>query len=96
MISGCGGAAAFLSASIAQGFPWTARAASAASSWVSVAYGSSVFVAVGLNAVMTSPDGVTWTSRTTPEANDWRSIVYGNGVFVAVASTVTNRVMTAP
>ncbi len=62
-----------------------------------VAYGNSVFVAVGSSGtVLTSPDGITWTARTAAEANYWTSVTYGNGLFVAVANSGTNRVMTSP
>ena len=78
---------------------WTARTASEANTWWSVAYGNGVFVAVaedGASQVMTSPDGVTWTARTAAAASSWDSVTYGNGVFVAVAYDGTNRVMTSP
>ena len=83
----------------ADGVTWTARSAAEASAWLSVTYGSGLFVAVassGTNRVMTSADGVTWTARTAAEANYWSSVTYGSGVFVAVGADGTNRVMTSP
>ena len=81
----------------ADGTSWTAVAASEANSWVSVAYGNGVWIAVannGTNQVMRSTDdGVTWTAVAAAEANAWRSVAYGNGVWVAVANNGTNQVM---
>lgn len=54
--------------------------------YVAIAYGSGTYVAVGNNAIVTSPDAINWTSRTVPSGN-WTSIAYGNGVFVATSST---------
>lgn len=55
------------------GIDWTSRSSAADNSWLSVAYGEGLFVAVassgGGNRVMTSPDGVTWTSRQSAEDN---------------------------
>ena len=81
----------------ADGTSWTAVEAAEANSWLSVAYGNGVWVAVsqsGTNRVMRSTDdGVTWTGVAAAEANSWRSVAYGNGVWVAVARSGTNRVM---
>ena len=81
----------------ADGTSWTAVEAAEANSWLSVAYGNGVWVAVsydGTNKVMRSTeDGATWTAIASAEANEWRSVAYGNGVWVAVARTGTNRVM---
>ena len=78
---------------------WTARSASEANSWRSVAYGNGRFVAIsddGTNQVMTSTDGITWTAGVAAEAHQWYSVTYGNGLFVAVSANGTNRVMTSP
>ena len=58
----------------ADGETWTAQAAAEANSWLSVAYGNGLWVAVatsGTNRVMTSPDGETWTARAAAEAHSW-------------------------
>ena len=71
---------------------WTSRTPAANVAWTSVAYGNSLWVAVGNNAVMTSTNGITWTSRT-PAANTyWNSVAYGNSLWVAVGN---NAVMTS-
>lgn len=62
----------------------------------SVTYGNGLFVAVGIDAIMTSPDGKTWTSQTSPQANTWMSVTYGAGLFVVVSLDGTNRVATSP
>ena len=83
------------------GINWTSRTSAADNSWLSVAYGNGLFVAVAQtgtgNRVMSSPDGINWTSRTSAADNDWYGVAYGNGLFVAVANTGTgNRVMSSP
>jgi hypothetical protein len=61
-----------------------------------VTYGSSTFVAVGTNTVLTSYDGITWTSRTPASANSWRAVTFASSTFVAVSTDGTgNRVMTS-
>lgn len=59
--------------------------------WNSVAYGSGIFVAVGVlatgyGAVMTSPDGVNWTIRSVASAPAFNDVAFGNGKFVAVGA----------
>jgi predicted RecA/RadA family phage recombinase len=83
------------------GIIWATKTAASTNQWMSVTYGSNLFVAVAYsgtgNRVMTSPDGVTWTGRTSAADNFWESVTYGNGLFVAVSSNGTgNRVMTSP
>lgn len=86
------------------GTTWTARTYPAENSWVGVAYGNNLFVAIASsgtgNRVMTSPDGITWTIRTTPAGdNVWAAITYGDGKFVAVGAPNVNNansVMTSP
>ena len=63
---------------------WTAGTAQLGN-WNSVSYGKGLFVAVGNNAVMTSPDGAVWTKQTVPDY--WNSVTYGKGLFVAVSDT---------
>ena len=71
--------------------PKVIQRATASVEWRSIAYGNGVFVAVGTNRVMRSPDGV--SGAPVVMVNVWTSIVFGNGMFVAVASFGTNRVM---
>jgi len=61
-------------------------------SWVEVAFGNGVFVALANSTFITSPDGITWTTRTAP-AGVWRSVVFGGGQFVAVGD---NTAATSP
>jgi len=68
-----------------------------AGTWYGVTYGNGIFVAVGYNVGMTSPDGIIWTTQPVPSAA-WFSVIYGNGLFVAVGygeGTTTN-IMTSP
>ncbi len=44
----------------------------------------SMFVAVGSNGIVSSPDGITWTSRTNPSGQALTSVTYGGGIWVAV------------
>lgn len=67
-------------------------------SWVSIAYGNGIFVAValsGTNRTMRSiDDGVTWTRyESSGESNEWIYVAYGNGLFVAVARSGTRVTM---
>jgi hypothetical protein len=95
------------------GTAWTGRTAAGDNDeWMSVAYGTSTFVAVGWGSsgvldgrgssgdhVMTSTDGTTWTARTAAGDNDaWKSVAYGNGMYVAVgnANGGYDAVMTSP
>ena len=78
---------------------WTSRTPAEANTWVAVAYGNGLYVALsinGTNRVMTSPDGATWTARSAPEANVWSAVTYGKGLYVAVSAGGTNQVMTSP
>jgi len=69
-------------------------------SWYAVTYGepsgNPLFVAVGTNKFMTSPDGITWTNRTTIDSG-WYDVTYGtpagNPLFVAVGEG--SKVMTS-
>ena len=59
----------------------------------------SLFVAVGTNTVMTSPDGITWTSRTPAANRAWQAVCWSPSLnlFAAVCVSGTgNRVMTSP
>jgi len=79
---------------------WSVNAAAPDTvAWRSVAWSPSagVFVAVGTNTVMTSPDGVTWTARTIP-AGGWDAVTWSPdlALFAAVATSGANRVATSP
>lgn len=58
--------------------------------WVGMAYGNGLFVAVGENAIASSPTGTSWTAGTGTVPNAltgrWRDIVYGGGKFVVTAN----------
>jgi hypothetical protein len=79
------------------GATWTARSAAGNDDfWTSVAYGNGIFVAVGDNIVMTSPDGITWTVQSAAGNNDFlTAVTYARGLFVAVSS-FGDRVITSP
>ena len=56
----------------------------------SIAYGNSLYVAVGANgAIVTSHDKVTWTPVYGGTSNTLNSITFGNGLFVAVGASGT-------
>ena len=82
----------------AVGATW-ATATAPADSWLSVAHGDGVWVAVtgnvsATNQVIRSTDGgVTWNGVVAAQANGWQSVAYGNEVWVAVANSGDNRVM---
>ena len=87
---------AAVATSSTDGITWTSRTPVSGISWQDVTYGNYGFVAVGTNAVMTSPDGITWTSRTSASGNSWVSVTWGNGLYVAVSTSgIGNRVMTS-
>ena len=54
-----------------------------------IAYGNSLFVAVGaIGKIATSPDGITWTQRTSSfGTNNIIAITYANSLFVAVGAS---------
>jgi len=46
------------------GITWTARSSGTLKNLNGVAYGNSIYVAVGYSGtILTSPDGITWTER---------------------------------
>ena len=69
--------------------------------WNAITYGAGLFVAVatggGVQAVMTSPDGVTWTLRTTPDPSSpgWYDISWSGSLFVIVG-LYAGQVLTSP
>jgi hypothetical protein len=76
---------------------WAQQTLPVSSLWVSVAYGSGLFVAIAASGTIaaTSPDGTTWTQRTLPVSDIWQSICYGAGMFVAVAVGPSNNAATS-
>jgi hypothetical protein len=85
------------------GVTWTGQtAADAFTSWYSVTWSGTQFVAVGGGGstynVMTSPDGVTWTGQTAADAfTSWYSVTWSGTQFVAVGGGgSTYNVMTSP
>ncbi len=79
---------------------WLPATSSNPSSWTSIIYAKSQFVAVAFNGagnrVMTSPDGITWTDRVAAAASGWKSITYGSGLYVSVNTDgTTSGVMTS-
>ena len=73
---------------------WTSQTSASDSNWQGITYAGNQFVAVGSNAVMTSPDGITWTSRTAP-TGEWQAITNCGGLYVATATWGSNYVMTS-
>ena len=56
----------------------------------SIAYGNSLYVAVGVNgSIVTSVDRITWTPVYGGTSNTLNSVTYGNGTFVAVGAAGT-------
>lgn len=60
-------------------------------SYVSVAYGNGLFIAVpnATSVASQSTDGNTWTSMTLPTSATWSGIAYGNGYWVIISSAGT-------
>jgi len=84
---------------------WALQTSSGDNSWLNVAFGNGVFVAISdtsgtANQVMTSTDGITWTAQTSALNVLWQDVAFGANLFVAVFTTVTptggNQVMTSP
>jgi hypothetical protein len=64
----------------------------------SVTFGNDTFVAMGINASLTSANGSDWISHSlNPISADWLSVTWAAelGLFVAVARSGTNQVMTS-
>jgi len=72
------------------GLDWTQTHADSTSSakWVDLTFGKDLFVAVGGDAIYTSPDGLTWTSRPTDNPEEINAVTFGNGIFVTVGGRV--------
>src|SRR5204863_7968958 len=75
---------------LTNGLDWTQTHADSTSSakWVDLTFGKDLFVAVGGEAIFTSPDGLTWTSRPTDNPEEINAVTFGNGIFVAVGGRV--------
>jgi len=73
---------------------WTSRTSASNDNWQGITYADNQFIAVGSNAVMTSPDGITWTSRTVP-VGEWQAITNCGGLFVATATWGSSYVMSS-
>jgi len=57
--------------------------------WYDIAYGNGLFVVVGNQSVLTSPDGISWTYHSvTSGYGTWYGVAYGNGLFVAAGASV--------
>jgi hypothetical protein len=74
------------------GITWVSRTNTtpAAGDFVSVAYGSTRFVAINDNGFTSySSNGITWTAGGSLPGTetDWKKVVYGNGRFVAISSS---------
>lgn len=75
---------------------FTTVSLSATATWVSVAYGNGLFIAIsstGLSAV-SSDFGATWQAGGALPAATYTGIAYGGGVFVAIATGVAFSVST--
>lgn len=75
--------------SVDNGVNWAAMGALPTSTtWTSVAYGNSRFVAVASGGAVgaVSTNGTTWSSVTLPSSSSWNSITFGDDVFVLVDS----------
>jgi hypothetical protein len=71
------------------GATWTGVTAYPSITWNGVAFGNSLYVAVGydasnVGAVMTSPDAITWTQQTIVNAPKFTDIQFADGKFIAV------------
>jgi hypothetical protein len=78
-------------ASTPDGVVWTGRTIPTlgAGTYVDVAFGNGIFVAIPTGNVTTafSTNGITWTAGgNLPTSTTWVSVAYGNGRFVAIAS----------
>jgi hypothetical protein len=55
-----------------------------------ITYGGGLYVAVGNNTIITSPDGIEWTPRAPPsETASLRAVTYEDGLYLAVGSNRT-------
>jgi len=70
---------------------WASRTMPVSTSWIDVAYGAGIIVAISGAAsntyAATTVNGTTWIQRTLPVASTWASLIYGNNKFVAISGT---------
>lgn len=71
----------------ANGSSWTFQGTGLTIAMNAIAYGAGLFVAVGPNGCMTSPNGVTWTARTLL-GGLYFNVAFGNGMFVATGDNL--------
>jgi hypothetical protein len=66
--------------------------------WKCIIFANGHFIAISINNVMRSSNGIDWTVINNAPDYNWISIAYLNGKFVAVSdtSTTANRIMTSP
>lgn len=69
----------------ADGVLWTSISLPVTGTWISMAYGNGIFLAIdsGSNNLITSPDGVNWTVGQTP-LTIGQAVAFGNGHFAIV------------
>ena len=69
------------------GETWTAHASGTTSTFYSIAWEGSQFVAMGSSGtIRTSPNGETWTARSLGTPRNLYGVTWGNGKFVAVGA----------
>lgn len=77
------------------GQAWLSRTSGTTNALNGVAFGSSLFVAVGAaGTILTSPSGITWTTQSSGTANALNAVSFGAGLFVAVGAAGT--ILTSP
>jgi hypothetical protein len=69
------------------GDTWTAATSGTAVDLTLVYYLNSLFITLGANVILTSPDGVTWTTKTAPSASapKWLDFIGGRYVWSSAA-----------
>jgi hypothetical protein len=75
------------------GSNWTlisTRPGSASNTFNSITFGNGLFVAVGYDFIITSPNGFTWTNASGYSSVSYNAIAYGNGYFVASTTDSSN------
>ena len=76
------------------GQTWTQYPIDTTSDFFGITYGNSLFVAVGGQAIYTSPDGIIWTSRSCPVRINLLKVYYANNRFVAVGNAISGSTTT--
>jgi hypothetical protein len=69
------------------GINWTPTPSGTPNDLWEVAFGNNIFVAVGDNAILSSPDGLAWTLRSAMRGT---KVEFGNGTFYVLGSYETN------